>query len=527
MTAPENPPIRFELMVERPKQVITRNEWIALACLAFAAVAFRFIQIGQESLWIDEVWSLRALDYGVFRWIWDIESTPPLFFLLLKAWRGIFGSSPEALRGFSAMLGGLAAPALYVCARVWGLGRRIAASAGLLMALHPFAYWMSQQNRYYMLMMLGGIVWLATLPAVLLPLQDRPWHRRIAWSFVAVGFACWATHYYFSLFALAVGVGALLWWAIASRRFAALGSIVMNFAVMGAAMGLLLPLFLHQRSHAPDSFLHSPTWTELWEVFSRYNWVGAWVWEGHWHWPFPQPRVRGIIALSALALAGYAWQVLRTVRRPLRERPTEEREWMAASVVFFCGFVLATLASFAYSRAIQPIFIGGRYPILFLPTFLLWLCIGWGLWPRRLRGGVLALGVAGCAWLGMASVATYWGAYQDFDWRGAIRVVDEEWQEGDAMVFCPDWNLDNYVNNGGKPRNVLGPHDLARIEGARRAWLFIWEQAPDPSGRPGLQALRERRGATMLIELPQMTFSRIEPEDTSGTKTEHSEAAAP
>ena len=498
--------------------LISRAEWIGVSALALLAIALRFVGIGQESFWIDEVWSKLAIEEGVFGWVWRVESTPPLFFLLLKGWGGVFGHSHEALRGFSAVLGGLCVPAGYVCARRWGLGRGVALAAACVLLIHPMAYWSSQQNRYYMTMMLFGILWLGSLPGVL----DARRRGMICWGFVAFGFLSFATHYYFLWFAAGTGVGALAWWAMRDRGRAGLVRLIANFGAMGLAMAVMLPLFFHQQKHAPDSFLQPPTWDEFWDVFRRFYWVGLWVWEGHWRWPFEQWRVRVILAATLLAVGGYAWAAARNIRARgalSTEANSDgsgsvEKDALACGGVLFCAFLLPTLAAFCYSRWVQPIFIAGRYPILFLPPFVLWLALGWGLWPRRMRAAALTAGVVACGVLGSASIGLYWREYQDFAWQGAIEHVERDWREGDAMVFCPDWNRDNFVNNGGEARNVLSAHDLAGIErvmreGTGRVWLFMWEQAPEDTGRAALQELRAAARAESVMELPQMTLTRI------------------
>lgn len=483
--------------------------WIFIAVLGILSIAFRLVRIGQESFWADEVWSLFSIQQGVFHWIWNIESTPPLFFLLLKGWGMIFGHSHVALRAFSATAGGVAVPALYYCARRWRLDRAAATAAALIMAVHPFAYWQSQQNRYYAILMLLGILWLAAVPA----LMERGRRRMIHWPFCLMGFACFATHYYFALYALGVGAGLLGWWLLARRDGRSLARLVINFALMGLLMFTLLPLFLHQRAHTPAGFLPPPSYDQLLSVFRAIYWAGVWISIGPWRWPFSW-RIWLILLLSAASLIGYGCRLTRAARRrggdEAGEAGGERGIGFVDGQVLLAAFLLPTLAAFYISRKLTPIFIADRYTILFLPAFVLWLCAGWSLWPRLARKGMLALAVLAMGALGLGTITHYWTTYQEFDWCGAIRKVDAEWREGDAAVFCPNWNVANYTNNGGVPRSVIGSTNIAALERAKRVWLFVWEQAPESDGRLKLQQWRASRKHTPLITLPQMTLTLVE-----------------
>ena len=79
----------------------------ALFALTVSGIAIRFIEIGQESLWIDELMGLEAIRGNLWKYLIEVEATPPLFYLALKVWASVFGHSHEALRSFSAILSAL------------------------------------------------------------------------------------------------------------------------------------------------------------------------------------------------------------------------------------------------------------------------------------------------------------------------------------------------------------------------------------------------------------------------------------
>ena len=218
--------------------------WIGLVALGALAIGLRMIRLGQESVWIDEIYGHNALKdpRGVIYFVLHAESNPPLYFIFLKAWSWAFGRSFYALRAYSAVVGGLCAPLFWICARRWRLGLLSASVAALILALSPMQYWHSQQNRYYATLYFMSIWWLAELPTVLDP--ARP--ARFRWEFVVSGFLAFVTHYYFAFLATAAGMGALAWWALARGNGRGngprLGRVLLHFLAMGATMLAVAPM---------------------------------------------------------------------------------------------------------------------------------------------------------------------------------------------------------------------------------------------------------------------------------------------
>jgi uncharacterized membrane protein len=98
---------------------------VAVAAIVLAALALRLYAIGAKPLWYDEIGTVARLDgrfgfatvpagvvvpkvptrvgfeTGLFEARNDVH--PPLFFLLLHAWREAFGAAPGAMRALSAL----------------------------------------------------------------------------------------------------------------------------------------------------------------------------------------------------------------------------------------------------------------------------------------------------------------------------------------------------------------------------------------------------------------------------------------
>lgn len=113
---------------------IDRNYEIALFLLVFIVAGIvRVVTIGQDSLWIDEGYTLASAghSYGHI-WLVPFDSHPPLHFALVKAF-SVFGDGEVALRAPSALFATLTLIPLYL------LARRLLGPVGALAAIAVFA----------------------------------------------------------------------------------------------------------------------------------------------------------------------------------------------------------------------------------------------------------------------------------------------------------------------------------------------------------------------------------------------------
>ncbi len=117
------------------------RQWVPIALILLLATALDLYQLGTESLWLDEVYSIRDAK-GL-----QLISVRPFYFILLRVWMQ-FGTSEAWLRGL-AVLFGLGSVFL-----TYQLGRRLAGEstgliAALLLTLSPRFINHSQEVRMY------------------------------------------------------------------------------------------------------------------------------------------------------------------------------------------------------------------------------------------------------------------------------------------------------------------------------------------------------------------------------------------
>ncbi len=122
-----------------------------MPALLWVSFVVRVLSLDAQSLWRDEVDSIRFATQPLADYLAQFSlhgQNGPLYFLLLRGWIHLAGSSAFALR-FSSVLWSVLGVALF-----YALMRRLrdaptARRAALLLALSPYAVWYAQEVRMY------------------------------------------------------------------------------------------------------------------------------------------------------------------------------------------------------------------------------------------------------------------------------------------------------------------------------------------------------------------------------------------
>jgi hypothetical protein len=139
--------------------------WV-LAGITLFGLLLRIVQLDLQPLWWDEGYSVffATRDVPNMLALTALDIHPPAYYLLLKLWISLLGSSAFALRSLSVVIGSLCIPLAYVAARRL-FDRRTALLAALLVAIAPLDIFYSQEVRMY------GLVMLLALASVDLQLE--------------------------------------------------------------------------------------------------------------------------------------------------------------------------------------------------------------------------------------------------------------------------------------------------------------------------------------------------------------------
>lgn len=360
---------------------MTRPLQLSLALALLAGAVARFWGLGDESLWLDELFSVRAAgreSWGTLVEEVRLDVHPPGYFALLRLWMMVSGGSEWAVRAPSAIAGWLGLVGVFALARrLWG--ERTAAAAVWLLALAPFAVALDREAR--------GNALLSTLSVWSAYALVRP-SRRYPWGYALVSAAMLWTH----VFGLAVLAAHGLWagldaWAgdRARLRTWALGAAgaLLAFAPWG------LTLLGQTRSFAADPWYNPPPADSL-------GWLA--------------PTLAGGAGLAVLLTVG--------VGLALRAPTITGSRWLPAMVL---GVLLLPHAA---SMVVAPV-LRDRNAIALVPA-----------WTSTAAAGLVE---AGAGWVGVLAGAGALAIARQAQeppreqWREAAEIVRSGWIEGDRV----------------------------------------------------------------------------------------------
>jgi uncharacterized membrane protein len=344
----------------------SRRHWPALA-LTLLALAVRLYNLSYHSLWFDEAMSVHWARSDVSR-IVEVsmnlveDRLPPLYYLLLHAWRLLAGDGELAVRLPSVLLGTLLVPLVYRLGLDLFRSRRVAALAAALAAFNPFLVWYSQEARMYALA--------ALLSALGTWFFLRGVTHHALGSWVGYGLCALAglyTHLYTGFLLPAHALYLLLTYRryLPLRRSAA--QVWLPFALtMLVVAGLFTPLALATLRASAEAGPGDPLvgWgARAWWLLSAFT-----VWKA------PLPSALGIAipaAITALAVIGLLARKPSAVSGQPSARNSQHTTLLLA-LLFLTPIAIATLLLFRNRVA----FFGERYFIVIVPWLLLAVAAG-------------------------------------------------------------------------------------------------------------------------------------------------------
>jgi mannosyltransferase len=372
-------------------RALSADMWI-LAAMIVLAVVIRVVTLDNQSFWTDE--ALTAYEAGLpfgamLHTVVRVETTPPLYFVVIWAWAKLFGTSTVALRSVSAIAGVAIVPIAYASAREL-VSRRAGVIAAAFLVVNPFMIWYSQEARAYMLLAaLTGASFLFFARA-----RRDPSRQNLGW-WAGLSAAAVMTHF-FAGFAVAPEALWLLW----QRRTRATAIAVAVVAVVQVAM---LPF-----AFADTSPSHGAGWIA---AMPRLHRVATTVIEwGASNLYRRTTTSQGLAAGAALVVAVALLLVLGGDRRVRRGAGVAAA---IAAVVFVAPLVLGLFGpDYFYSRNEIPAFV----PVV---TVLAAVCVA----PRaRAAGAALAVVLLAVFCVTAIDVQTH-PYLERPDWRAVARAL--------------------------------------------------------------------------------------------------------
>lgn len=228
---------------------------VFLGVIILFAIALRAYQLTARSIWFDEAFTWRLIQFPFSELISRTSNDvhPPFYYLVLKLWALVFGASLLSLRAFSVAVAALLMVTAHGFMRDALRRPALALVASLFIALSPWQIALNTEARMYTLAALLslGMIW---------ALSRRQW---ILFTVAAITLAY--THYYGLLVIAATGFW-LLGYLLVSTR-ARLGEIltarlswyaVASYAAIAVAYVPWLPVLVRQTQQVSQAFWIPP-----------------------------------------------------------------------------------------------------------------------------------------------------------------------------------------------------------------------------------------------------------------------------
>lgn len=217
-------------------------QWVIFLAIFALALGLRLYQLGSTSLWHDEVWGLEmslgrdarqtelsttavlpnppdlvGMEEAAPWWkIWThmrIDTHPPLYLILLRFWRELFGSSEAAIRSLTVVCSMTAIVLLFDAVRIHN-GPAAALWAMLLMAVATPQIQYGQECRSYALVMAEGMLALGAI--IRLQQRGASWTWAIVLAIATLAMAL--THYFSAGAIVALVIYSIVYLRGATRR---------------------------------------------------------------------------------------------------------------------------------------------------------------------------------------------------------------------------------------------------------------------------------------------------------------------
>jgi mannosyltransferase len=380
---------------------------LLLGCLILGA-ALRFHQIGRESVWLDEAFSIEIARTTLANIVHQTSADvhPPLYYFALAYWLPIAGNSEGPARALSTLFDLLTILAAFAVAQRL-LGRRAAALTAVLLSISRFHVEFAQEARMYAMLALFSTL---SMHAFIVWVQAR---RRAAlvWYVLATSVMTYTQVYSVFILAAQAAIVGWLWrrdradgWRVAGPWLAAVAVVIVLFSPW-------LAILVTQVRRVQQTFwIPAPHWYSIFQPLLTYS---------------------GSVALTFVFVPLAIIGLWRLRRRATRVGPGSTASPLLFIVPWFLAPIVLPLAA---SVVGSPIFLP-KYSIAASIPFALF--VAYGLLDEETgflkKPGFLASVAIGV--LTAVCFREYFGVVRKDAWREAVAVVEARAQPGDLVLF--------------------------------------------------------------------------------------------
>ena len=384
---------------------------VSILCVALGLYAF---QLGQESLWIDEMLSIDSARGA-------LDLNRPLYFVLLRGWLHV-GEEEVWLRSLSVLFG-VACLTLTYCLGRRLVSRSVGLVAGLLFALSPLAINHTQEVRFYMMSACLGVAGSLCLSYAL----EKPGVAALSgWiAFRCLGFLTAQPNLLLVVPDLVLVGGMAAAWRgrygkaqLSLRRWGwSLGVLLVPIVLISRdVVGPLIEFLLEQRWYAGEAC--PPTVSNLVGLLAALT-----------AWPLAGPDAASVFYQPIFKL--YAVLSLVGALLPVTYRKLRSPQLIWLSLWGFVPIVLVFLLSQVF-----PFLWLERYAVISIPFVAILLATSWvWVWNRRKR---VAIALALFYFVAISGpLLRYYTTDYRADWRGLSQEISLLAETGDPVVIYP------------------------------------------------------------------------------------------
>lgn len=413
--------------------------WIVPLGTLLVALAARLYHLGYMPLWIDEAlseWYARQAVADLLNVVPAYRNHPSLYWIVLKGWVSIFGSTEGGLRGLSVLFSLCTLPFIYWlgrCTAPGSMGVRVGTLCALFFAISPLQVHYAQEARPYAALALCATV--ALLGLVLILQNLHRWYRRshdaspslrgtkrdfrpttspfLAWTLLgggSAGVVC--LHNAGWLFVFSIAMTVMLALAASGRARSPRLQLHVVSTTLGVALlhGYLSPYTYRQVEQVREAFWVDPitpqaTWTAVCTVLG-----------GIHGWPT-------VFALTALGLSylGFTFML--------------NRAFGTVAVALLVAALLPLLLITAISYSVAPILVPRVLIYSNTPVLILAGAGAASFADRRVRLVVVGVFVT----LSLTALFDYYTRYYKEPWHRIVADVQSRSTPTDVVLFVPNY----------------------------------------------------------------------------------------
>ncbi|MEI6090763.1 MAG: glycosyltransferase family 39 protein [bacterium] len=376
-------------------------------------IILRLINIGLESYWFDEIYSiaLAKMPLNEIPVLTSRDFHPPFYYMLLNIWMIIFGNTETVARSLSGLFSVLTIPIIFTIAKNV-FNKKTALFSAIIFAVSRINIFYSQEVRMYTLLALLASISYLLIIKILQNKDKKP----ILWVlYILVNSAMTYTHNFAFLIILSQVLYILFFWfKTKSAKSAKPIQFIISYIVLFLLYLPWLFVFLGQMKSVSNGF-----WLPAISIFSGGE---AFI------------ELSGSITLAIIFLILLAVLIFKqdrdksTLNIAVSNRETNNS--IIGTGIFWIWFILPIALPLFVSYIFSPIF-NARYSLLTSPALILLVSAGIDKFNSKKVSYAILIAIFA---LSIATLVEDWTTYEKEDWRAAAKYIDKTVTNKDLII---------------------------------------------------------------------------------------------